>query len=503
MKFLERYMRMFVKLALAATLLVPALVWGHGAVDMPISRQVFCYKDPGFWSNPNDPGCKALNAASGTYPGQQWNEVAKLVSNYESQSAIEQAVPDGTLCAAGDPKKAGLNLAQPNWHKTPVIPVNGTMKVRLIGTAPHVPSFVRIYLSKPGFNVATSALKWSDLDLVHSERMTEARKGSMDPPGVISGTSGYFEFQVNIPAGRKGDAVLFTRWQREDPAGEGFYNCSDITLGGAGEPAPWPDLGQFISPAIPPALKVGDTVHFRVLGDSKSASELVDIKLLITASNVNANIWGKQIADKVNSAIAKIGKRQGSNVVFDPNDSTANNVFVVSDGYSFALSIIPGGGETPVNPTPPTARISAPDTVKSGQTIEFNGAGSTGHNGPLGYKWTVSGMTGADAAATFRGVAPNVANPTQSIARLTVTDKDNNKTAYVDHRFVITPAEDGGGGDYPAYVPGTAYKAGDKVSNRGGVYQCKPFPASGWCSQSPPHYAPGAGSHWQDAWDKL
>ncbi|MCF3098939.1 chitinase, partial [Aeromonas australiensis] len=53
---------------------------------------------------------------------------------------------------------------------------------------------------------------------------------------------------------------------------------------------------------------------------------------------------------------------------------------------------------------------------------------------------------------------------------------------------------------YPAYQAGTAYKAGDIVSNVGSLYECKEFPYSGWCGASPYHYAPGVGVVWTDAW---
>ncbi|MGY4013418.1 glycosyl hydrolase family 18 protein [Aeromonas molluscorum] len=53
---------------------------------------------------------------------------------------------------------------------------------------------------------------------------------------------------------------------------------------------------------------------------------------------------------------------------------------------------------------------------------------------------------------------------------------------------------------YPAYQAGTAYKAGDIVSNAGSLYQCKEFPYSGWCSGASSHYAPGTGTVWADAW---
>ncbi|MGL4712084.1 MAG: immunoglobulin-like domain-containing protein [Shewanella sp.] len=75
----------------------------------------------------------------------------------------------------------------------------------------------------------------------------------------------------------------------------------------------------------------------------------------------------------------------------------------------------------------------------------------------------------------------------------------------LSQRFAVTlVANDDGGepGDYPAYAPGTQYQAGDVVTNAGGIYQCRPWPNSGWCGGSATHYAPGVGSAWQDAWSK-
>lgn len=57
------------------------------------------------------------------------------------------------------------------------------------------------------------------------------------------------------------------------------------------------------------------------------------------------------------------------------------------------------------------------------------------------------------------------------------------------------------GGDYPAFEEGTTYNAGDIVQGAdGGLYECKPWPYTSWCSLGA--YAPGVGSHWGSAWDK-
>jgi hypothetical protein len=53
--------------------------------------------------------------------------------------------------------------------------------------------------------------------------------------------------------------------------------------------------------------------------------------------------------------------------------------------------------------------------------------------------------------------------------------------------------------DVPSYAAGARYNAGDRVSAGGNIYECKPWPVSGWCSIGGP-YAPGTGWAWQEAW---
>jgi len=53
------------------------------------------------------------------------------------------------------------------------------------------------------------------------------------------------------------------------------------------------------------------------------------------------------------------------------------------------------------------------------------------------------------------------------------------------------------------YKAGTTYKAGDKVAHIGHIYQCKPWPFTGWCSSTHEAYAPGTGGAWRNAWTKI
>jgi chitin-binding protein len=506
MKNLQRNKRSLLRWMMAAVLLVPTLVWAHGAVDIPVSRQVHCYTLPGFWGGTNDPACKAVFNESGTWPGQQWNEVAKLIKrddgyDYENQSDVEKLVPDGQLCSAADPLKNGLNLPLATWDKTTITPKNGTMEVRIIGTAPHVPSFVKIYLSKPGYNAATTKLKWSDLELIHDEEMKVARTDWGSQPPKIAGASGFFKFNVAIPPGRSGDAVLYTRWQREDPDGEGFYNCSDINIAGAGTPDPLHDLGPFISGMDD--LKVGYAVHFRILGGPPAYKEVVDITQKIDQSNLNPNVWGRQVAEQVPANIARIGEKNGNNVVFNATNAAANSVYATNEAYTKAMSILPGDGETPINPTAPIARITGPSTLVSGQTYTFSGQSSIGYNGRLLFSWVPAGTTEVLNGDTVTFKAFSSTEPGNHAVGLIVRDTQNGKPSKpVEFPVRINPAN---GDTYPPYVENKTppYAPNEKVSNKGANYQCKPGGESGWCSQAPSFYAPGTGSHWKDAWIEI
>ncbi|CAM4242677.1 glycoside hydrolase family 19 protein [Vibrio neonatus] len=64
---------------------------------------------------------------------------------------------------------------------------------------------------------------------------------------------------------------------------------------------------------------------------------------------------------------------------------------------------------------------------------------------------------------------------------------------------VVPPIE----GDYPAYVEGEDYVAGDIVINTGKLYRCKDGITQTWCSGPAWAYAPGTGTAWDQAWEEV
>ncbi len=134
----------------------------------------------------------------------------------------------------------------------------------------------------------------SDLDLIQSY-------------GNIPVTeNGKYLMNVTIPSGRPGDAVLFVRWQRVDSAGEGFYNCSDITITNNNTTPPVdppeepPSSGPYLTQGalfIPldiqlESVQVGQIVEYTVFNSEGQAHG--HFELAITDSNVND--WDRLLA---------------------------------------------------------------------------------------------------------------------------------------------------------------------------------------------------------------
>ena len=335
----------FCRLLSMYSLALPSLAFSHGWVDYPKARQVICAEDGGYWSSsdgstiPND-ACRASFLESGTYPFVQKNEFTANVEDYLNQSAVEALVVDGQLCSAGSTAKSGMDIPSTAWQKT--LLSAGSHRLRFRATAPHNPSFWRIYLSKPGFDSSSERLTWSDLELINSY-------------GDLSVNNGFYEMDISIPEGRTDSGILFVRWQRSDSAGEGFYNCSDIafTEGGVSPPVdpapePTPDLmaiGRFVTAAHDIA-EPDDTVRFRLF--NAGGNEIIDQRLLLTSANASLNLWSRELALKVNDqhsdrVFIGVWNESMQHLMYDEDNVFANLVWALDDTYTFSTSVIKAG----------------------------------------------------------------------------------------------------------------------------------------------------------------
>lgn len=521
MNSLHFYARSLARCALATLLALPALGWGHGAIEIPATRQVLCRSFQDFNGPVEQMKNEGCRKARTERPAQlvhgitQWHEVsANIKGHYADQdggdAATRNIVPDGTLCSANRSGMDVLNMAMPEWTKTQVTPdASGKIKVRLATTQPHIPSFIKVYLSKPGYDSATRKLAWDDLELIHTQELTEVRK-DWSPAPIISDPNTFFLLDVQLPRGRTGNAVLFTRWQRRDPEGEGFYGCSDIAFDDQGQPPAWVKEKVFIDGnGIAP--KPGDKVHYRVFGHDRAVTELVDLKLPIDASNQAPAVWGKQLADRLASHqnLIRVGVERNGNIAFDTTRPYANYNYLNDARNSTQMSVDSGGdGENPgpVDERPPVAVIEGTTQIKAGERFVLDAKKSISYNStPLRYVWAFVGgpgwTYGSNIEQAFTITTPASDKVSTAKLLLNVYDESNKKRHEAEVTLTATPAT--GGGDAPAYQEGTDYKAGDVVSNAGSTYKCKPWPYTAWCKGAAWAYAPGTGVHWQEAWEKL
>ncbi|MFD7456845.1 MULTISPECIES: lytic polysaccharide monooxygenase auxiliary activity family 9 protein [unclassified Streptomyces] len=199
----------------------------HGVAMMPGSRTYLCYLDAKTSTgslDPTNPACEAALAESGATALYNW--FAVLDSNAGGRGA--GYVPDGKLCSAGDRSPynfTGYNAARADWPRTHLTS-GATIRVKYSNWAAH-PGDFRVYVSKPGYSPATE-LGWDDLELVQTVT---------NPPqsGSVGSETGHYYWDLKLPSGRSGDAVMFIQWVRSDSQ-ENFFSCSDIVFdGGNGE----------------------------------------------------------------------------------------------------------------------------------------------------------------------------------------------------------------------------------------------------------------------------
>ncbi|MGR5261199.1 lytic polysaccharide monooxygenase [Vibrio astriarenae] len=276
----------------AVWMIAPNVAHAHGYAYYPEARQSICNNGT-FWGGDHESeACEEVYNVSGGYPMTQYHEVAINIPRplYYDFDIVKESIPDGTLCSANDSQKRGLDIAHTEWTRTELNP--GTFEYAFKATAKHNPSYWEIYLTKEGVDV-TQPLKWGDLELI-------AEAGN-----ILADEQDFYRMDVTIPSDRSGDAILYTRWQRDDAAGEGFYNCSDITItGDGGTPPPVePDEPYLVKGErfVPLDVElttpeIGDTVKYDIFGSEGHLHNTFSV----TVSDDNVDAWHRLLAADVN-----------------------------------------------------------------------------------------------------------------------------------------------------------------------------------------------------------
>ncbi|MEO3877660.1 lytic polysaccharide monooxygenase [Rheinheimera fenheensis] len=383
----------------------------HGYVDNPKARQQICKDDGGYWWPADGSGipnaaCRAAYQQSGGYMLTQHHEFSANVADYRNMAAVQNVVSDGSLCAAGDSRKSGIDIPSAHWQRTTIdLAQSSELTLRFRATTPHNPSFWQIYLSKAGFDIASEPLSWSQLQLIHQQ-------------SDVPADAGYYTLQVPLPTDRSGPAVLYTRWQRVDVVGEGFYNCSDIELVNGNSDTPpllWFDKGAYVNLQTP--AEVGGYAQLRLF--DSNGQELIDERWQITNANIGNALWATELAAQVNtqhSNLLQLGQLNGDNVVFS-SDLAANRAYVRDNSHFYNLDLRPApddggddGGDAGNNPPGncPGYDLSQINTYPNWPQLDWQGQPSHAASGDkLIYQaalyqanWWTQSVPGSDSSWT-------------------------------------------------------------------------------------------------------
>lgn len=217
-----RTLALAVPLAVAAATVVAAPAAAHGSVTDPPARNYRCwdvwgarFQDPAMATQ--DPMCWQAWQA-GTTAMWNWNGLY----HEGIGGRHEELIPDGQLCSGGRTEGGrydAMDVPGP-WVAT-TVPQRFTLT--LTDQARHGADYLRVYVTRPGFDPTREAPGWDDMQLLEVT-------GRYAPAG---------EYRTDVDlTGRSGRAILYTIWQASH-SDQPYYLCSDISVGG---PAPTPTV---------------------------------------------------------------------------------------------------------------------------------------------------------------------------------------------------------------------------------------------------------------------
>ncbi len=455
---------------LTAASLVSQTAHAHGYISQPASRSQQC----ALGANTD---CGAI----------QWEP-----QSVEGTDRFPESGPaDGEIANAGVAHFSELNAQTASrWHKTTVQP--GAIDISWHFTANHSSRDFRYFLTKPGWN-PNQPLTRDSFDL--------------DPFCVVDGNNERpptnLTHDCYLPENRGGYHVLLGVWDVGDTANS-FYQVVDIVIDGNDSVPIWTDVGD-INPSTD--LNPGDSVRVRVFDELGEIPELSVGWTVDTVANGDSQVWPQQLARAINaeSTQLKAGALSNGEVkpVLGKNDIYVQSGSPISrveteiiqndpDPVSFSLNgvlseyaIINGQAEVTFNLTSQqhlsiqADLFDADNNLVNSQKAELDG------NLEMVFELSDAQPGNYNLVA----VAENSDGQTgQHSAALRLVNSDANQ----DYDFVFPEGLE-------SYEGGTRVLAKD-----GGLYECKPFPYEGWCrvySNASPHYEPGYGSNWEDAWN--
>jgi chitin-binding protein len=312
-----------------------------------------------------------------------------------------------------------------------------------------------------------------------------------------------------IPTDKTGQHVVLAIWTVGD-TDAAFYNAADVNILAEPElPGGWSSVGS-IAPSA--QLLIGDKVKARAFsanGESPNYSVEISID---TAEEGSPQNWSFKLAEAINKAhtLIRAGLRdengaiepvKGSNSLYAQKESGVTRYEVqlnMQEDAAARLSVAAKQEQYVLE----KGQAKVDFSIISNRKMNVEATLFDESNKPVG-------STSAQVDSGSAWLAIDIrSNPGAHTLTLVGTTLDG-RTTRQDTQSVNVTGE-GAGADYEFVFPEgiSEYKAGTKVlqPKTNEVFECKPFPESGYCKQYSPTangFEPGVGGHWHMAWNKL
>lgn len=485
------------KLALALmiitlTSLASQQTFAHAYVESPKSRAYMCAAVGG---NLN------LNCGPIAYEPQSVEYSPSVNQHYPSQYCAGDFTKcgpaNGTIASGGINSYAQLNeQTATRWQKTTIKP--GINEFSWHYTASHASAYYQFYITKKNWNPNQPLTR----DSFELEPLLNENAGGVRPP-----TAGNTRHIVNIPSDRNGYHVILATWKISDTAAT-FYQVIDVNIDG--DAAPFP-ARRVLGAVQPEQLNVGDTVRTRVFTTAGEQPNRQTVLKIDTVEHAQANTWPFLLAQQINKANSgyvsgelnvaeEVVPNYGKNTLYANRNSDVVRVEVHKDRHSVVGTLKLSG-------------LQAEYTLKGNNTkLHFNAIA-------LGGDYTIAAtvFNGKGESIAHQQAAPDNNHPHFSIPLHNISAGDydivalatSKKNELIQQSQRITfKAEEEVGEKYDFVFPQglRSYRAGTKVKSKdGNIYECNPFPYSGYCvqwSSNATQFEPGTGSHWSMAWTR-
>lgn len=461
-------------IAAALALLASGSALAHGYISTPESRNMLCGKNH---------QCGAV----------QWEP-----QSLEGPSGFPSDGPqDGQIASAGNSQFGELNIqTSDHWAKRDVWA--GPFDISWTFTASHVTSNWRYYLTKqdwsPNQPLTRAAFDTTPFCTVNGEMK--------QPPKQVT-------HKCLLPE-RTGYQLILGVWEVGDTSNS-FYNIIDANFkDGSQPPQEWSQSGT-IHPSID--LAVGDKAIARIFDVNDERSKPTELTIA-NAEQGKRNNWAHALASKINAEQSLIrAGQQGADGQFNPVYGM-NPVYLKRESKLGRVEIELQQLNPPVVDSITVAGLESDYVLDNGKaTLDF----TVTAQGDLTVTNTLYNHSGAargegradikDSSHTFTMALEGIeAGHHQLVIKAIPKAGGDPLQQTIDLMFKKASS----GGDYQFVFPNDlkSYTAGTKVLHpkSGKVYQCKPFPYSGYCIQwsaSANQYEPGVGSDWQQAWDEV